>query len=126
MEAVPAAYIQEIRLTPHIDKQELDVKVLAPPRYTVELTASAGRSTVGSIEGKVQTDLALPVRSPHYWSPSDPFLYDLVVRLKKGGKVIDEIKSYFGMRKIGIGRDEKGVDRTCLNNKPYFNLGVLD
>ncbi|GGB24089.1 hypothetical protein [Puia dinghuensis] len=36
------------------------------------------------------------------------------------------MKSYFGMRKISIGKDQKGIDRIFLNNKPCFNLGVLD
>jgi len=126
LEAVPAAYIQDIRLTPDIDKQELDATIQAPAGCTVELTASAGATPVAIVKGSSQTPLVLPVKSPHCWSPADPFLYDLVIRLRKDGKVIDEVKSYFGMRKISIGKDEKGVDRICLNNKPLFNLGVLD
>jgi hypothetical protein len=126
LEAVPAAYIQEIRLTPNIDKQELAANVLAPAGYTVELAASTGGTSVASTEGNTQTDLALSVKSANLWSPSDPFLYDLTIRLKKGDRVVDEVESYFGMRKISIGKDEKGIDRIYLNNKPYFNLGVLD
>lgn len=30
------------------------------------------------------------------------------------------------MRKISVAKDEKGIDRICLNNRPYFNLGTLD
>jgi len=126
LEAVPAACIQEIQLTPDIDKQELDATVLGPAGYTIELTAFAGGTQVSSIQGNTQTSLALPIKHPHLWSPADPFLYDLTIRLKKGDKTVDEIKSYFGMRKIGINKDEKGVERIFLNNKPYFNLGVLD
>jgi len=37
LEPVPAAYFQEIQITPDIDKQELDAKVLAPAGYTVEI-----------------------------------------------------------------------------------------
>jgi hypothetical protein len=69
---------------------------------------------------------SLSIPKAHLWSPGDPFLYDLVVRLKLHGKVLDEVRSYFGMRKISIGKDAAGVDRICLNNKPYFNLGTLD
>jgi hypothetical protein len=126
LEKVPIAYIQEIEMTPDIDKQELDATVLAPAGYTIQLTASTGGTPVASVEGNSETNLVLPIQSPHQWSPADPFLYDLVIRLKKGGKVVDEVKSYFGMRKISIGQDEKGLDRICLNNKPCYNLGVLD
>jgi hypothetical protein len=126
LETVPASYIQDLQLTPDIDKQALDVNVAAPSGFTVELSASVGGVTIATVEGKSQTDLSLPVKNAHLWSPSDPFLYDLTIRLKKGSKVIDEVKSYFGMRKISIAKDEKGIDRICLNNKPCFNLGVLD
>lgn len=126
LEAVPAAYIREIKLTPDIDKQELDVVVTAPAGYTVELKADSSSTPVSTLEGSAETHIALPIKNLHLWSPADPFLYDLTIRLKKGGKVVDEVKSYFGMRKISISKDEKGVDRICLNNKPYFNLGVLD
>lgn len=135
LEAVPADYIHDIRLTPDIDRQELNVLVDAPPGYTIELTASSGGKPVASTEGRTRAgsnapstsaNLTLPVKAPHLWSPADPFLYVLTIQLKKGGKVVDEVKSYFGMRKISIAKDEKGVDRIFLNNKPYFNLGVLD
>lgn len=127
LEPAPAGHIEELQLTPDIDKQELDVVVsTAPAGYALEITASANGAVVATIEGKSGVSLALPVKSPHLWSPADPFLYDLAVRLRKGGRVVDEVQSYFGMRKISIGKDDKGVDRICLNNKPYFNLGVLD
>jgi len=30
------------------------------------------------------------------------------------------------MRKISLGKDEKGFTRLLLNNKPYFQFGPLD
>ncbi|HEY9261683.1 glycoside hydrolase family 2 protein, partial [Chitinophaga sp.] len=70
----------------------------------------------------------LPINIPNarLWSPDDPFLYDLTVRVLKNNKPIDEVKSYFGMRKIDIQKDEKGTDRIFLNNKYTYNLGILD
>jgi len=38
----------------------------------------------------------------------------------------DRVESYFGMRKFGIEKDEKGIKRLFLNNKPYFHTGLLD
>ena len=35
----------------------------------------------------------------------------------------DEVRSYFGMRKLSTGRDRKGILRFFLNNKPYFLTG---
>jgi hypothetical protein len=126
MEVVPAAYIESIQLTPDIDQERLRVKIMAPEGYDVELIAGDGNSGISSVKGKTDVELYLPVKQPHLWSPQDPFLYDLSIKLLKGNKTIDEVKSYFGMRKISVAKDEHGVDRIFLNNKPYFNLGVLD
>ncbi len=38
----------------------------------------------------------------------------------------DSVESYFGMRKISIAKDDKGVTRIFLNNKPQFMVGPLD
>lgn len=63
------------------------------------------------------------VRIPHMrnWSPEDPFLYD--VHIKMGN---DSVESYFAMRKIEMKNDKNGIPRIFLNNKPYFQKGVLD
>ena len=53
-------------------------------------------------------------------------MYDLRVSLKSGGKTVDEVTSYFGMRKIALGKDEKGVTRLMLNGKFVFQVGPLD
>ena len=63
---------------------------------------------------------------PRLWSPDDPFLYDATIRLFKNGNVIDEIKTYFGMRKISLAKDKNGVLRLALNNEPLFQYGPLD
>ncbi|SDG72514.1 glycoside hydrolase family 2 protein [Chitinophaga filiformis] len=126
LETVPADYIAGLDMTPDIDKGILNVKVNAPAGTNVELIASDGGTEVSKIKGKAGAALKLPVKNAKLWSPANPFLYDLTVKLTKGGKTIDQVKSYFGMRKIAIQKDEKGVDRIFLNNHAYFNLGTLD
>ena len=39
---------------------------------------------------------------------------------------MDEVTSYFGMRKIALGKDDKGVTRLMLNGKFVFQVGPLD
>ena len=68
----------------------------------------------------------MPVKKARLWSPEDPHLYDLVVSSKLGNRAIDKVEGYFGMRKISLGKDEKGFTRLMLNNKPYFQFGPLD
>jgi hypothetical protein len=126
LETVPAVYIAGLVITPDIDKGVLNVNVNAPAGSSVELVASDAGTEVSKVKGKAGTLLKLPVKNAKLWSPAHPFLYDLTVKLIKSGKTVDEVKSYFGMRKIAIQKDEKGVDRIFLNNKAYYNLGTLD
>ena len=129
LETVPASYIRDIMLTPDIDHQVLQATVTAPDGYTVALTATAGGAVIGTVKTKTRGgkgSLIMPVNNPHLWTPADPFLYQLHVRLMKGDKEVDRVTSYFGMRKIGIAKDGQGIERICLNDKPYYNLGTLD
>jgi len=61
------------------------------------------------------------------WTLDSPFLYDLeLVLMNKDGNVTDRIKSYFGMRKISLGKDAQGITRLMLNSEFIFQLGPLD
>ena len=70
--------------------------------------------------------LALKLAKPRPWSPDDPHLYDAVVRLVRGGKPIDTVHSYVGIRELGVakapGRDYKYI---TLNGKPVYLRGAL-
>ena len=55
------------------------------------------------------------------WSPEYPNLFDIKLKVKEGQECIDQVESYFGMRKI---HTEKGM--VFLNNKPYYQKLVLD
>jgi hypothetical protein len=43
------------------------------------------------------------------WSPDDPDLYDLSLKLVRGGTAVDSVESYFGMRKTSLDRDADGL-----------------
>ena len=126
MEVVPGASISSLYMTPDIDKGILNIAANGTAGYTVEINALAEGKVVSTIKGATGTNLLLPVKNAKLWSPANPYLYDLVVKLKKGNTVVDEVKSYFGMRKTSVAKDSKGIDRIMLNNKPYYNLGTLD
>ncbi|WP_232538858.1 glycoside hydrolase family 2 protein [Chitinophaga tropicalis] len=123
LETVPTVHINNLRITPDIDKGNLRLEVLTSNGdYTIEAIASNGKK----VKGNANTELLLPVPNAHLWSPDDPYLYNLSIRLLHKGKVIDTIGSYFGMRKIEVKKDEKSIDRLFLNNKYTYHLGVLD
>ncbi len=78
------------------------------------------------MKGNVDETLNLHINDPKHWSPDSPFLYDLKVELIKNRKVVGHVESYFGMRKISLGKDEHVILRLFLNNKPLFQFGPLD
>jgi hypothetical protein len=123
LETVPQSYITSLTMTSDIDKGWLNLAVNTNNDKDWEIEAVAYDNDKKVAEWH---NGHISIKKAHLWSPSDPFLYDLVVKLKKGGKTVDEVKSYFGMRKISVAKDDKGVDRIMLNNKPYYNLGTLD
>lgn len=132
MEVVPQVSIVSLKMTPDVDGGKLDLKVSLKgdaKGYEVEAVAyNAGKtiSTLSVIPEGERSSMVLKIPNGRLWSPDDPFLYDLVIRLKKDGKVVDEVKSYFGMRKIEVKKDDKGIERIFLNNKYTYNLGTLD
>ncbi len=129
IEAVPKTYISSTKQVPDIDKKilSIDVKVENPaPGDIVHVTASEGGKVISEKEAAPGEGIVLPVNDPKLWSPDSPFLYDLNISVLRKGKVTDEVKSYFAMRKISLKPDENGVLRMMLNNNFVFQYGPLD
>ncbi len=128
LEPVPQTHITGLKLEPDVDAGVLKVSAATAGGkgdYTVEVSVLDGKA-VAEATGAVGQTLSLPIANAKLWSPDHPFLYDLSVRLLQSGKVIDQVTSYAGMRKISLGQDEAGVTRLLLNNQPLFQFGVLD
>lgn len=62
--------------------------------------------------GEEQTTAAAPAghsilvtpRTARLWTPDDPHLYPITVRLLDGEQLIDEVSSYFALREVGTVR----------------------
>ena len=124
MEPVPAASIAGLTLTPSLT--DVSVTVDAPAGLTVRAVARDGGRTAGSVTGAAGAPLRLPISKPQLWSPDKPFLYDLDVTLLSGGRTVDRVGSYFGLRTIGSRTGADGKLRITLNGKILFNMMNLD
>jgi beta-galactosidase/beta-glucuronidase len=121
LEEVPETYIESLKITPDIDAGTVTVRVAvgggsAEARLQV---ISAGETIAEGETAGNEAVITLPGFS--LWTPENPYLYDLTVTAGE-----DTVKSYFGMRKFGVGVDEDGFPRLMLNNEPYFQNGLLD
>ncbi|RME93754.1 MAG: glycoside hydrolase family 2 [Verrucomicrobia bacterium] len=140
LEPVAPAHIQRLRIVPDFDRSAVTVRVeaVAPiPRPAVEVQVLDDGRVVAEARLRTETaasseapligpSITLALRDPKPWSPDHPFLYDLRVRLLDGEQAVDEVRSYFGLRKVSLGKDAKGFTRILLNNEPLFQYGPLD
>lgn len=126
MEAVHPEGLQSVQMIPDIDQQQLIIR----PRFykelggKLEVTLKDNGKVVskGTVAANSLSTVILPVKKMKTWSPENPFLYDVELRvIDKAGNVVDEVKSYAGMRKVHI--EGKKI---YLNNQPYYQRLVLD
>ncbi|WP_220463939.1 glycoside hydrolase family 2 protein [Adhaeribacter radiodurans] len=129
LEVVPKTYIHTTRQTPDIDKQSLTVSAQVQNGQgndKIRVSAWDGKKKIAEQEVAGGSEAILPIANPKLWSPENPFLYDLRIAVVRNGKAVDEVKSYFAMRKISMAPDAQGTQRMLLNNKFVFQYGPLD
>jgi len=124
------AALGEVRIIPDIDEEQVSVvPILLEPKeegYKVEIKVLDSGAVVAETTVLADRKVEIPIDNPKLWSPDSPFLYDLELVLKNSeGNVLDEVTSYFGMRKISIA-PSKGAMVLHLNNTPLFHYGTLD
>jgi hypothetical protein len=126
LEPVAEAHIDTVLITPDIDHEAVDISVKTVG-YDGPADGQAFQITVLDDGWEIAQstsmngDARLQIPKPKLWSPDSPHLYSLRIRVNG-----DEVRSYFGMRKIALGKDENGITRLMLNNKPCFMVGPLD
>ena len=120
LESVPKGYVKNIQIDTNIDEHTVTLKADTESNeffasiINIDEVICQGMSDKGK-------KIIFKIEDMHLWSPEDPFLYS--IEIKAG---TDTVKSYFGMRKFSIVKDESGYSRLALNNDIYFHNGVLD
>jgi len=126
LETVNSSYISDLKVTPLLDDSSVAIDVNAPPNTSIHAQVIVDGNIKAEADGKPGNPITVKIPEVRLWSPDDPFLYDLCLILTSGRDTVDKIYSYFGMRKISISKDSRGVSRIFLNNRYMYNLGVLD
>jgi beta-galactosidase/beta-glucuronidase len=129
LEAVPKSYIISTKQLPDIDKHTINVSglfknALATDQFKVEVFDKG--QTIGQETSSIANTAVITLKNEKLWSPNSPYLYDLKISLLRNSKIIDQVGSYFAMRKISVGIDDKGIKRMLLNNEFLFQFGPLD
>lgn len=122
LESVDEDYITDLKIETLYDKSEVSITIAASnPKLSAEVILYNGTKQIGIKKAGIDTPYVFLMKDFEPWTPSNPHLYD--IKIKYG---FDEVKSYFGMRKISCNKDKNGIRRFFLNNKPFFFNGVLD
>lgn len=127
LEPVSEVYVKNVKITPNIDSSSVRVQTDFDSESDAQIRAIIKKGDEIVFAGKIERDEEIKLRDVELWSPESPFLYDIVIALCDSEEnIIDAVSSYFGMRKFSIGYDDKAVPRLFLNNRPYFQTGLLD
>ncbi len=126
--------IDYVHITPDIDEHsaKIDIAINKDPdedisiEYSICFGERLVRKVTSSMPFKrygIKVDMldANRVDSVRLWSPETPDLYEVNLRLLKSGQAIDEVSTYFGMRKVAV---KNGL--VLLNNTPVYQRLVLD
>jgi len=125
LEPVNDTYIKNIKLTPDVDSSEIKIETFFDGEATIKAIIKNEDSII--FAGEISNNESIKIKNPKLWCPEEPFLYDVAIALcSEDGRILDAVSSYFGMRKFSVGYDDKGIPRLFLNNKPYFQNGLLD
>ncbi|KZC94549.1 glycoside hydrolase family 2 protein [Clavibacter tessellarius] len=132
LEPVPEAHIRQAHIEPQLGDASFTVTPelshrTAGLRFEAVLRDAAGEITRAAVPAGLgaRVVLRIPADRVRPWSPEDPHLYDIALRLVDGtgddARVVDEVASYGGLRSIAI----DGQD-LLLNGRRVFQRLVLD
>ncbi len=132
LEARPENHITQIKFTPDIDNSQLTTEVklsknsASPVKFYLK-----GKGNNIDFEGEIPANSSsaiykITVEDMKLWDLDNPFLYEVTASVS-GESGIDEVSTYFGMRKISAmqvpGQEFQYV---ALNNKPIYMKLTLD
>ena len=129
LEAVPKTFIATVKQVPDVDHQMVHVSPSVDNLQSgdqIKISAWDGENKIAEEMTIGSKELNLKITNPKLWTVDEPFLYDLKIAVLRNGKPLDEVKTYFAMRKISVQPDKNGIKRIALNDKFLFQFGPLD
>ncbi|WP_304232362.1 glycoside hydrolase family 2 protein [Jiulongibacter sediminis] len=128
LEARGQNFIESLHFEPNIDKSQVTAKLIlnkvasANESLNLDFTNASQSFSAVFPAGQKSAEFTIDVENQHLWTLDDPFLYEV-----KANFADDELKTYFGMRKISV-TNLPGTDipYISLNNEPVYLQLALD
>lgn len=127
LEAVGTSFVEGFSVVPDPDRSRvlIDAAVNGAEqglKLTVEAFANGKSVGKDSCPASWRNHrLVVDLKKKHLWEPGAPFLYDLKFTLSRGREQVDEVASYFGLRKVSL--EGRAV---LINGKCVFQRLILD
>jgi len=127
LEAVGTTFVESFSIVPDPDQTRvlIDATLNGP---TTDLLLTVEAFADGKSMGKETTPaawrdnrLVLKLAQKRLWEVGKPFLYDLKFTLTRNNAKVDEVASYFGLRKVSI--EGRAI---LINGKRVFQRTILD
>jgi hypothetical protein len=133
LEPRAATYIQWFHVTPDISAGTAHFVIqCANAKHDCEVEASISPSDAGAQTTSLEVrngraERTIKLTTLRLWDPNVPNLYDVLLKLRQTGKVLDVVRGYFGMRKIDFElARESGVPTAIrVNAVPRYLRGAL-
>ncbi|MDR1383145.1 MAG: hypothetical protein LBJ67_04755 [Planctomycetaceae bacterium] len=131
LEPVPEMSIRRVQTTPDFDAKAVRLQVFGEnltESNVIQAELYDGKEFLARGFGGANGALILRVPESRFkaWSPESPHLYNISIAVLQNNKIIDQISSYVGIRKIETIQTATGHTAIYLNGKPYFQNGVSD
>lgn len=130
IEARGQNHFDAIHFSPNIDNNSVKITAYLPLEASkdldlnIKILGNAQPIEVREVfaKGKKEYSFEIPIPFTRKWTLEDPFLYNVTAKLAD-----DEVKSYFGMRKIStMYLPNTNYMYVALNNKPIYLQLTLD
>jgi len=138
LEYVNPEHLKSVKITPVLSRGMLEIEAEVEAEFNtnednleLEASISFGDKSVTAVSVQVRgkrlrfcadvISTAVTEWGILTWSPQNPNLYDISFTLKRNGKILDIVLSYFGMREIRI----EGT-KILLNGTPLYQRLILD
>ncbi|MFN3193794.1 MAG: family 43 glycosylhydrolase [Aureliella sp.] len=125
LEEVASDYIEDVKITTSAADGSITVETKTDSDKTIEVMVKDGDAVVATAKGGKKATIKFD--GAKLWSPSNPHLYGVTVRLLDDkGQALDTVDSYAGIRDVGKVKDAEGHWRFTLNDEIIFHWGPLD
>ena len=117
LEALPSVSLERVKFDPDIDRNEIRIQYFidgldeAKGKVTLNTKIKFGEELAAEEEyqlthSNLTRTIALHDYNDHglgrWWSPEHPNLYDVEFTVTVDGEAVDQLTSYYGMRKISV------------------------